>query len=665
MFTSAFRRFPLFSARAAVARRLALAGLSLGLALRGAAAEPGVAVLLVDTDRVEGKIDERIHGQFLEHINHSVEDGLYAEQVRGQGFEGKDFEDYWQPFADAGGKAEPVAVKFEGGERSVRLTAAGGGTAGLRQGRVYVEAGTAYDGSVWLNPEQGTLRFGLRLTNAAGRVLAETALAPKAGTGWQEVAFKLTAAATERDAVLEIFATGTGAALLDFPSLMRASARASGKFRPDLLESLRALRPPFIRWPGGSFASTYKWQDGIGPAVGRKFTPNLEWGGYSDYYGFGTDEFMELCRQLGSEPMIVLAANSLDPAQLDYAMNWLHYLLDPPTTEWGRRRAANGHPEPYRVPYIQIDNEPMNLGLSPDAYAAIVNLYAPRIRALAPGAKIVACGQKRSNDMQWTQKLVDLAGANFDILGCHNYEYEPENFATGVRRIEDYLEKAAAYIRASAHPGVRLAVLEWNLARTYDWRAGLHAAGSLISYEKLSPALDMSCPALLMRNTTDNPEWRAWIYHDHVSWFAGSGYVAQKLFRDHYAPVRLASASGTFRDQADRAAFFSNISQMKPERWRPDTVDALATASDDGRRLVLKAVNYDSVRHILLTRVQGARAPAAANVKIWTIAASLNDENSLAEPNKIRPVERTATYAPDMAFELPPYAVMVVEITAQ
>ncbi len=658
MIRVSLRLFPLWSFFIG----LATCGLAL---LPVAAAEPGVAVLLVDTDRVEGKIDERIYGQFLEHINHSVEDGLYAEQVRGQGFEGNDFKDYWEPFADASGKAELTDVKFESGERSVRLTAEGS-TAGVRQGRVFVEAGVVYDGSVWVNSERGALRLGLRLKNAAGRVLAEAALVPKAGAGWQEVPFKFTATATEREAVLEIFATGTGAALVDFPSLMRADARAHGKFRPDLLASLAALKPPFIRWPGGSFASTYKWQDGIGPAVSRKFSPNVEWGGYSDYYGFGTDEFMELCRQLGAEPMIVLAATGTDPAQLAYAMDWLHYLLDPPTTEWGRRRAANGHAAPYRVPYIQIDNEPMNLGLSPEQYAAIVNLYGPRIRALAPGAKIVACGQKRSNDMSWTEKMVDLAGANFDLLGCHNYEYEPDKFATGVRRIEDYLEKAAGYIRASAHPAIRLAVLEWGLCRSYDWRAGLHTAGSLISYEKLSPSLDLTCPALLMRNTTDNPEWRAWIYHDHVSWFAGSGYVAEKLFRDHYAPVRLASTSGTFRDIiTDRATFFSNISQMKPERWTPDTVDAIAAASDDGRRIVLKAVNYDAARHTLLTRVQGARAPVAANVKIWTIAAGLNDENSLAEPNKIHPVETTATYTPDLAIALPPYSVVVVEITAR
>ena len=295
--------------------------------------------------------------------------------------------------------------------------------------------------------------------------------------GWQEVAFEFTSSATDRQASLELVATGTGSVLVDFISLMRRSARASGKLRPDLLAALQGLAPPFIRWPGGSYASIYKWKDGIGPAVSRKYNPNTIWGGYSDYYGFGTDEFLELCRQLGAAPMIVLAATGTDPAQLEYALEWVHYLVDPPTTEWGRRRAANGHPEPYRVPYIQIDNEPMNHKLSPDEYAAIVNLYGPRLREIAPQSKIVACGQKRSNDMNWSEKLIDLAGQNFDILGSHNYEYEPENYATGVRRIEDYLEKLIEYVRRSAHPEIEIAVLEWGAARTYDWRAGLHAAG--------------------------------------------------------------------------------------------------------------------------------------------------------------------------------------------
>ena len=126
-----------------------------GFAARPACgADPGVAVLLVDTDRVAGTIDERIYGQFLEEINHSVVDGLYAEQVRGQGFEGKDFADYWTPFGTRG-DATLVATAFERGERSVRLTARAG-SAGIRQGRLYVEAGQKYDGSLWLHPERGT-----------------------------------------------------------------------------------------------------------------------------------------------------------------------------------------------------------------------------------------------------------------------------------------------------------------------------------------------------------------------------------------------------------------------------------------------------------------------------------------------------------------------------
>src|SRR4051812_45076394 len=132
------------------------------------AANPGVAVLLVDTDRSAGQVDERIYGHFLEHINHSVVDGLYAEQIRGQGFEGKDFDDYWEKFSDRG-SVEAVAVRFEQGERSVRI-AATQGVAGLRQGRIYLQAGQTYDGSVWVNREEGALQLALQIKDSAGTV---------------------------------------------------------------------------------------------------------------------------------------------------------------------------------------------------------------------------------------------------------------------------------------------------------------------------------------------------------------------------------------------------------------------------------------------------------------------------------------------------------------
>jgi alpha-N-arabinofuranosidase len=641
--------------------RVAVAAATLALAMGAAQAPRGVAILQVDTDRRIGAIDPKIYGQFLEHINHSVEDGLFAEQIRGSGFEGRDFETYWTAFGPADA-VHVVETAFERGSKSVRVTG-GREAAGIRQGRVYLEAGRTYDGSAWIKVEHGAPRMALRVLTADGSVVAAVPL-PARGSEWREIPFSFTSAKTDRDATIEI-AASSGVVLLDFVSLMRADARKSGMLRPDLLEALRGLAPAFIRWPGGSFASTYKWQDGVGPFASRVYHPNEIWGGYSDYYGFGTDEYLELTRQLGSLPLIVLPAPDDNPASVEYAMNWVHYVNDPPSTLWGQRRAQNGHSDPYLVRYFQIDNEPMNNGFTPERYAALVNLYGSRLRQIAPDAVIIACGQKRSNDMAWSEKVIDLAGANFDVLGVHNYEYESDLYESGVRRIRDYLAKLRDYVRASPHPGIRLAVLEWNLSRTYDWRAGLHAAGSLIMYESLAPELTMTAPALLMRNTTDDPTWTAFIYHDHVSWFPGAAYVVEKLFREHFAETYLASTSGTFRDVENRANFFSDISQMKPEGWQAGTVDAIATASPDGRRIVVKAVNYSSSANTVLVHLQGSRVPAAATVTAYTITAPLTDAASLKEPDRIKPVARTIAYSPDLTLNLEPYTVAVIEIAAR
>lgn len=624
--------------------------------------EPGVAILVVDTGRATAPIDELIYGQFLEHINHSVEDGLFAEQIRGAGFEGEDFKTYWEPFSEPG-QIEIANVDFQNGSKSVRLHV-DGGYAGIRQGRFFLDTGVKYDGSLWVKREKGSPQLTLRTKDSKGGQIAAIPLS-LTGSGWQEVPYSFTSPVRDTQASVEIAATGHGTLLLDFVSMMRAGVRRDGMLRPDLLQALRELRPSFIRWPGGSFASTYKWKEGIGRYASRGYHPNTYWGGYSDYFGFGTEEFLGLCRKLKAEPLIVLAAPGTKAGQVEYAMDWVHYLNDPPTTEWGRLRASNGNPEPYGVKLFQIDNEPMNNGYTPEQYAEIVNVYGGRLRAIAPGARIVACGQKRSNDMVWSEKLIDLAGENFDVLGCHNYEYEPEHFETGLRRIRDYLTKLRDYVRISKHQHIKIGVLEWSLQHTYDWRAGLHAAGSLMLYEELSPGLSMTCPALLMRNTTDDPKWTASIYHDHVSWFPGGSYAVEKLFREHYAERYLGSATGASHDVPDRNLLFDKISTLIPAEWLPGSIDAIATASADGRRIVIKAVNYRAERNTLLVRLQGAGVPENAVSSLHTITAGLTDSASLEHPDAIATVSRPLQYAKAFSVELEPYTVAVVEIQAE
>jgi Alpha-L-arabinofuranosidase len=253
----------------------------------------GVAILQVDTDRRLGTIDRKIYGQFLEHINHAVVDGLFAEQIRGAGFEGKDFETYWTSFGPPGA-VRIVEVPFERGAKSVRLIGSRQPT-GIRQERVALESGRTYDGSVWIKIESGAPRMSLRVLAKDGSVLADLPL-PTRGSAWQEVPFAFASARSDRDAAVEIAAGGRGccARRLRFDD---ARGRAqSGMLRPDLWSRLCGLAPAFIRWPGGSFASTYKWQDGVGPLASRVYHPTKIWGGYSDYYGFGTDEYLELTR---------------------------------------------------------------------------------------------------------------------------------------------------------------------------------------------------------------------------------------------------------------------------------------------------------------------------------------------------------------------------------
>jgi alpha-N-arabinofuranosidase len=184
-------------------------------------------------------------------------------------------------------------------------------------------------------------------------------------------------------------------------------------------------------------------------------------------------------------------------------------------------------------------------------------------------------------------------------------------------------------------------------------------------YEELSPGLTMTCPALLMRNTTDDPKWTSSIYHDHVSWFPGGSYEVEKLFREHYAERYLASATGAFHDVRDRRILFDKISTTIPSEWLDGSVDAVATASADGRRIVIKAVNYRAERNTLLVRLQGASVPDKAVAKLHTITAGLTDSASLEHPNAIAPVSRPLNYAKDFSVDLEPYSVAVIEIGAE
>ena len=174
-------------------------------------------------------------------------------------------------------------------------------------------------------------------------------------------------------------------------------------------------------------------------------------------------------------------------------------------------------------------------------------------------------------------------------------------------------------------------------------------------YEELSSGLTMTCPALLMRNTTDDPKWTSFIYHDHVSWFPGAGYVVEKLFREHYAERYLGSATGAFHDVSDRQRLFDKIST--PDSWKNGSQGRLTPSP----RRVPMAVASLSRRSIIgrngMSYSCGFRAslsPEKALATLHTVKARLADSASLEHPDAISPVSRPFAYAKDFSVDLEP-----------
>ncbi len=145
--------------------------------------------------------------------------------------------------------------------------------------------------------------------------------------------------------------------------------------RNDVVAALRALKVPDVRWPGGCFADQYHWRKGIGPAAQRPATLNSAWGNVVDTNSFGTDEFMDFIHQIGSEAYVSVNVGSGTPQE---AAEWLEYMTAAAPTALAKERAANGHPEPYKVSMMGIGNESWSCGgdMTADYYLSQLKIYS-------------------------------------------------------------------------------------------------------------------------------------------------------------------------------------------------------------------------------------------------------------------------------------------------
>ncbi len=175
-------------------------------------------------------------------------------------------------------------------------------------------------------------------------------------------------------------------------------------YRKQVVEYLRELGIPVLRWPGGCFADDYHWRDGIGPAEKRPKRVNIWWGNYTEDNSFGTHEFIGLCRLIGAEPYLAGNVGSGTPQEL---RDWVEYCNYPSGSTLSDERTANGSSEPFGVRHWGVGNENWGCGgnMTPEAYAdnyARFSTYIRRFGDTAPA--LVACGPS-GNDLDWTRRF--------------------------------------------------------------------------------------------------------------------------------------------------------------------------------------------------------------------------------------------------------------------
>ena len=199
--------------------------------------------------------------------------------------------------------------------------------------------------------------------------------------------------------------------------------------RKDVVEALKEMKVPVLRWPGGCFADEYHWKDGIGPKEERKKIINTHWGGVVEDNSFGTHEFFELCEQLGCKTYVNANVGSGTVREMS---EWVEYMTFKGVSPMADLRAKNGHEEPWTVDYLGVGNENWGCGgnMRPVYYADLYRDYQTYVRNYdgnKPIQKI--CGGPNVDDYEWTQKVLQTCfdhtpehlHGHMDGLSLHYY----------------------------------------------------------------------------------------------------------------------------------------------------------------------------------------------------------------------------------------------------
>ena len=441
--------------------RTSLATLLLSAAALLCSAENKPVNATIDASKTGAPISKYIYGQFLEHIGGIVNTGIWAEMLDDRKFyypinshppaEPPSSNPmrrpplrHWTPI----GGDEFVTMDTNHpwvGDQTPAVKLSAKDAHGFQQAGLAVRKGKSYSGRIVLaGPARATVKVTLAWGDAEGD--RRTAVIDKLGAAYQTFPLRFQAEADSDNARLEILATGAGVLHVGAVSMMPAD-NVQG-FRAEVIAALKQLHSGVYRFPGGNFVSGHEWRDAIGDPDKRPPIMDHVWNAVQPN-DVGTDEFMTLCRLLDVEPYVTVNAGFGDAWS---AAQLVEYANGAVSTPMGRLRAANGHPQPYKVRFWGVGNEPWGdwqLGFIPVAQFELKhNMFAKAMRKVDPTIKLIAAGAmpddmasakqaKRLNGQivpdylsagDWSGNLLAHCLDNIDLLSEHYYASGGQRF---------------------------------------------------------------------------------------------------------------------------------------------------------------------------------------------------------------------------------------------
>lgn len=488
------------------------------------------AKISVDVAHPGHAISPMLWGIFFEDINLSADGGIYPELVRNRSFEDSQRPEFWNFSGDGTmtiASSDPLNAL---NPHYLQISATGGFTL-VNDGYwgMNIVQGESYAFKVALRGNNFSAPLTAKIVSATGATLASGEISVP--HGWQYESLHLTASGSDPKAHLEISIGASGTVCLDMVSLMPDRTWKNHGMRVDLAESLDALHPSFMRFPGGNWiegddiAHMYHWKDTIGDIDQRK--PLWNTWGYNTTQGLGYYEYLQLCEDLGCRPVFGIncgMALNGHSVPLNKMSSWIQDALDaveyadgPTNSPWGSRRAQAGHPAPFNLKYMEIGNE--NGG--PD-YVERWPMMVNAIHARYPDIQFIMTTDLRGRPYPQTPSP--------DIVDEHYYE-TPESF---MRRADQY----DSYDRH----GPKIFVGEYAVTQNAgkgNLRAAIGEAAFMTGMERNSDIVKMASYAPLFVNLNH----RAWnpdlINFDSSRWYGIPSYYVQKMFSRNSGDVTL------------------------------------------------------------------------------------------------------------------------------